>query len=177
MGRKESNQTNKRILTLVIDVKRTLSKRLKTRFQDQLSPNAGQKYCRMLQGEHSSILWTFIKLTFVIKILDLSFFEHPLKTDFTITKKTYTCDIKLHAHAYLHTGSLFFYHIPTLAIDSYTLTQRGSIAQSVTCLARDANLTADPGVGSLIRAWSNTFLEIDHQIISRSFSSLLLNHS
>ena len=31
-------------------VKRPLSKRSKMGFQDQLSLNAGQKYCRMLQG-------------------------------------------------------------------------------------------------------------------------------
>ena len=43
-------------------------------FQDQLSLNAGQKYCRMLQGEHSAILSTFIKLPFVIKTFVLSFF-------------------------------------------------------------------------------------------------------
>ena len=30
-------------------------------FQDQSSLNAGQKYCRMLQMEHSAILSTFIK--------------------------------------------------------------------------------------------------------------------
>ena len=30
----------------------------------------------------------------------------------------------------------------------------------------DGHLTAEPGVASLIRAWSNTFLEIDHEIIS-----------
>ena len=40
----------------------------------QLSLNAGQKYCRMLQGEHSAILLTFIKLPFVIKIFVLSIF-------------------------------------------------------------------------------------------------------
>ena len=34
-------------------VKWPLSKRPKIGFQDQLSLNAGQKYCRMLQGEHS----------------------------------------------------------------------------------------------------------------------------
>ena len=34
-------------------VKRPLSKRLKIGFQDQLSLNEGQKYCRMLQGEGS----------------------------------------------------------------------------------------------------------------------------
>ena len=46
-----------------------------TYFQDQLSLNAGQKYCRMLQGEHSATLSTFIKLPFVIKIFVLSIFE------------------------------------------------------------------------------------------------------
>ena len=42
----------------------------------------------------------------------------------------------------------------------------GCIAQSVTCLAADACLTADPGVESSIPAQSNTFVEIDHEIIS-----------
>ena len=56
-------------------VKQPLSKRPKISFQDQLSLNAGQKYCRMLQWEHSAILLTFIKLPFVIKIFVLSIFE------------------------------------------------------------------------------------------------------
>ena len=42
----------------------------------------------------------------------------------------------------------------------------GCIAQSVTCLATDASLTADPGVTSSIPAWSHTFVETDHEIIS-----------
>ena len=42
----------------------------------------------------------------------------------------------------------------------------GRVAQSVTCLATDAILTADPGVESSILAQSHTFLEIDHEIIS-----------
>ena len=42
----------------------------------------------------------------------------------------------------------------------------GRVAQSVTCLATDANLTADPGVASSIPAWSNTVVEIDNEIIS-----------
>ena len=42
----------------------------------------------------------------------------------------------------------------------------GRVAQSVTCLATDASLTADPGVASSIPAWSHTFMEIDHEIIS-----------
>ena len=50
----------------------------------QLSLNAGQKYCRMLQGEHSAILSTFIKLPFFIKIFVLPFFEWLLKTYFTV---------------------------------------------------------------------------------------------
>ena len=42
----------------------------------------------------------------------------------------------------------------------------GWVAQSVMCLATDACLTADPWVVSWIRAWSNTSMEIDHEIIS-----------
>ena len=42
----------------------------------------------------------------------------------------------------------------------------GRVAQSITCLATDTSLTADPGVASLIPAWSHTFVEIDHEIIS-----------
>ena len=42
----------------------------------------------------------------------------------------------------------------------------GRVAQSVTCLATDASLTADPGVASSISARSHTFVEIDHEIIS-----------
>ena len=38
----------------------------------------------MLQGEHSAILLTFIKLQFVITIFVLSIFEWPLKTSFTV---------------------------------------------------------------------------------------------
>ena len=42
----------------------------------------------------------------------------------------------------------------------------GRVAQSVTCLATDACLTADPGVASPIPARYHTFVEIDHEIIS-----------
>ena len=38
----------------------------------------------MLQGEHSAILLTFIKLPFDIKTFVLSILEWPLKTGFTI---------------------------------------------------------------------------------------------
>ena len=42
----------------------------------------------------------------------------------------------------------------------------GHVAQSVTCLATDASLTADPGVASSIPAQSHTLVEIDCDIIS-----------
>ena len=42
----------------------------------------------------------------------------------------------------------------------------GSVAQSVTCLATDACLTADSGVASSIPVRSHTFVEIDHEMIS-----------
>ena len=38
----------------------------------------------MLQGEHSAILLTFIKIPFVIKIFVLSIFEWLFKTGFTV---------------------------------------------------------------------------------------------
>ena len=76
-------------------VKQPLSKRPKIGFQDQLSLNAGQKYCRMLQGEHSAILSTFIRLPFVIKIFVLSFFEWPFYTGF-IVLLTGLLNIKTH---------------------------------------------------------------------------------
>ena len=52
--------------------------------KDQLSLNIGQKYCRMLQGDHSAILLTFIRLPVVIKIFVLSIFEWPFYTGFTV---------------------------------------------------------------------------------------------
>ena len=73
-----------------------LKKKTKIGFQDRLSLNAGQKvlqnaplnagqkYCRMLQGEHSAIVLTFIKVPFVIKTFVLSIFEWPFKTGFTV---------------------------------------------------------------------------------------------
>ena len=42
----------------------------------------------------------------------------------------------------------------------------GRVAQSVTCLATDACLTADPGVASSIPVRSHAFVEIDHEMIS-----------
>ena len=68
-------------------VKWPLSKRQKIGFQDQLLLNAAQKYCRMLQGELSAILSTFIKLPFVVKIFALSIFEWPFYTDFTVNNR------------------------------------------------------------------------------------------
>ena len=65
-------------------VKWPLSKRPKIGFQDKLSLNAGQKYCKMLHGEHSVILTTFIKLPFVIKIFVLSMFKWRFYTGFTV---------------------------------------------------------------------------------------------
>ena len=42
----------------------------------------------------------------------------------------------------------------------------GRVAQSVTCLATDACLTADPGVTSSIPVRSRTFMEVYLEIIS-----------
>ena len=55
--------------------------------------------------------------------------------------------------------------------------QPGRVAQSVTCLATDACLTADPGVASSIPARYHTFVEIDHEIISTVILLLPLIYS
>ena len=65
------------ILTADYTVKAGLKRSLKR--EDQLSLNAGQKYCRMLQGEHSAILLTSIKLPFAIKIFVLYFLSGCLR--------------------------------------------------------------------------------------------------
>ena len=74
-------------------VKRPLSKRPKIDFQIQLSLNAGQKYCRMLQSEHSAVLLIFIKLPFVIKNFVLFIFEWPFYTGFTVLVSQSDCQL------------------------------------------------------------------------------------
>ena len=59
--------------------KQPLKKKTKIGFQDPLSLNAGQKYCRMLQGEHSAILSTFIKIPFVFSTFVLPFLSGRLR--------------------------------------------------------------------------------------------------
>ena len=51
-----------------------------------------------------------------------------------------------------------FYHTCNLIL------MPGRVSQSVTCLATDACLTADPGVASSIPVRSHTFVEIDHEM-------------
>ena len=72
-----------------------------------------------------------------------------------------------------HNFNRTLYFDPTICIILREMTNAfhifllpGRAAQSVTCLATDACLTADPEVPSSIPAWSQTFVEIDHEIIS-----------
>ena len=95
-------------------VKQPLSKKLKIGFQDQLSLNAGQKYCRMLQREHSAILLTIIMLPFVIKILVLSIFEWPFYTGFTV-------------FAYMSQHTRFQYLLPLLPLIKPMLTYQAKL--------------------------------------------------
>ena len=57
-------------------------------------------------------------------------------------------------------------HLVSLKAHNHKMYGPGRVAQSVTYLATDASLTADPGVASSIPARSHTFVEIDHEIIS-----------
>ena len=76
-----------------------LSKRPKIGVQNQLWLNVGQKLCRMVQGEHSAVLSTFIKLPFVIILCllrhkqtsrtELPFhLENPVSTQYTCIQWT-----------------------------------------------------------------------------------------
>ena len=64
-------------------VKRPLSK-TETLFSRPIMLSAGQTCYRMLQGVHSAMLSTYIKLPFVIKTFVLSIFEWPFYTGFTM---------------------------------------------------------------------------------------------
>ena len=89
-------------------VKRPLSKRPQIGFQDQLLLNAGQKYCRMLQGEHSAILLICIKLPFVIKIFVLPIFEWPFtQVLLYYAKKIANLDLCILSYIPIETGGLF----------------------------------------------------------------------
>ena len=52
------------------------------------------------------------------------------------------------------------------SLEPLLLEMPGRVAQSVTCLATDACLTADRGVASSISVRSYTFMGIDHEMIS-----------
>ena len=65
-------------------LKGPLKKPPKIVFQYCLFLNAGQKYCRMLQGEHSAKLSTFNKLPFSMETFALSICKWPLKTGLTV---------------------------------------------------------------------------------------------
>ena len=92
-----------------ICLKRPLKKKTKIGFQDQLSLNAGQKFCRMLQREHSAIRSTFFKLPSVIKIFVLTIFEWPLKTGSTVYQLLLTWDqILQHISSYRKLVSKYY---------------------------------------------------------------------
>ena len=69
-----------------------LEKPTKIGFQYRLSLNAGQRYCRLLQGEHSAILQPSLSYRFPLRPLFCLFFKWPLKTGFTIYAKSADID-------------------------------------------------------------------------------------
>ena len=81
----------------------------------------------------------------------------------------YKCTVQAKTHPYSVRTNFELYPYLGKMICNLCLYERylpGRVAQSVTCLATDACLTADPGVASLIPVRSHTFVEIDHEIIS-----------
>ena len=80
-----------------------------------------------------------------------------------------TCTIEKNVKS----GKTFF----DISVNTGQICVPGRVAQSVTCLATDACLTADPGVASSIPARYHTFVEIDHEIISTVILLLPLIYS
>ena len=74
-----------------------------------------------------------------------------------VCKSAYQTVYKKNFHPCIKTCFYLMFHLHKL---------RGHVAQSVMCLAKDESLIADPGVVSSILAWSHSFVEIDHEIIS-----------
>ena len=71
----------------------------------------------------------------------------------------------MHNPVFKHSDTLSFALLACIILN-ISGKKAGSVAQSVTCLATDACLTADPGVASSITARSQFFVEIHHEIIS-----------
>ena len=80
--------SNMKILSTVKLVSNGNSQKSNNGFQDHLSLNAGQEYCRMLQGECSATLSTFVKLSFVTKIFVLSILSSRLTQVLELKVKT-----------------------------------------------------------------------------------------
>ena len=101
--------------------------------QYQLLLNGGQKYCRMLQGEHSTILSTFIKLLFVLKTFVLSIFVWLFKTGLTVLVLGFPEYKGLRLKNILHfpflgeshvTGQPFLYQVASVAASPENLNHR-----------------------------------------------------
>ena len=71
-------------------------------FQDELSLNAGQKYCRMLQESILQYFRPSQNLPFVVKTFVLSIFEWPFYTGFTVALKIGVCNHYQIVHAFKH---------------------------------------------------------------------------
>ena len=63
----------------------------------------------MLQGEHSAILSTLIKLQFVIKFFVLSIFEWPFYTGFTIIRSFMGVNHLLFLSGFCYNHLCYFY--------------------------------------------------------------------
>ena len=83
------SETNSVQLQLKTCVKQPLSKRPQIGFQDQLSPNAGQKYCRMLQESNLQYFCSSLSYHLSLSKLFCLFLEWPFYTGFTVLYKAF----------------------------------------------------------------------------------------
>ena len=110
----------------------------------------------MLQGEHSAILSTFIKLPFVMKIFVLSIFEWPFYTGFTVYLNWSSWWIRIIV-TLLSSKCLFigtYYYLLQMEDDSYIMKWCYTHTDFIKSLLRSFELTLKAPIATKVVCFS-----------------------
>ena len=114
----------------------------------------------VLKKGDESLASNYIPISLIVKHLDGQVLMYDLQHGF---REKRSCETQLIMFIEDLTRNASLGNKTDIILFDFSL---GCLARSVTCLATDACLTADPGVASSITFPSHTFVEIDHEIIS-----------
>ena len=115
-----------------------------------------------MESFHNVLHWQRFVFSWLFVICLYLFLRKPWRDIFTYYLSLITYYLLLITYNLL----LITYYLSLITYYLLLIISPGRVAQSVTCLATDASLIADPGVASSIPARFHTFVEIDHGIIS-----------